>query len=76
MIMPFGKHKGKDIRTIPPRYLEWVWNNCKLHGSLKKAIDAVLSGEEIPEDIEETDEDKMDRIVKPYVPSEGESAPW
>ena len=28
MIMPFGKHRGKQVSTIPKNYLMWVVDNC------------------------------------------------
>lgn len=27
MIMPFGKHRGKDMEDIPSSYLKWVAEN-------------------------------------------------
>jgi len=28
MIMPWGKHKGKDIEDLPSSYLKWLTENC------------------------------------------------
>ena len=28
MLMPFGKHKNQDLRSIPRDYLQWVLANC------------------------------------------------
>jgi flavorubredoxin len=28
MIMPWGKHKDKDIEDIPSYYLQWLAENC------------------------------------------------
>ena len=28
MIMPFGKHEGKDLEDIPSKYLYWLAENC------------------------------------------------
>ncbi len=25
--MPFGKHKGKAMRDVPPSYFRWLWNS-------------------------------------------------
>ena len=30
MIMPFGKHKGKDLRAIPEFYLKWLRDKAEL----------------------------------------------
>ena len=45
MKMPFGKHKGQEIHTIPHDYLQWFRNNItNLHGDLLKAVEAALEG--------------------------------
>ena len=42
-IMPFGKHKGRQLRSIPPDYLLWVINNCtNLRSELREAIESYL----------------------------------
>lgn len=28
MEMPFGKHKGKEIESLPSSYLHWLAENC------------------------------------------------
>lgn len=25
--MPFGKHKGQTMQTVPVNYLHWLWHN-------------------------------------------------
>lgn len=42
MLMPFGKHKGKEIESIPKGYLRWLNNNCDLQGELKTAVEVRL----------------------------------
>lgn len=29
MQMPFGKHKGKEIKDLPSSYLKWLAENCE-----------------------------------------------
>lgn len=41
MIMPFGKHKGQDIHTVPHDYLLWFRDNIT---NLLRAVDAALEG--------------------------------
>lgn len=39
MQMPFGKHKGKDLREVPDDYLLWVLDKCDAASpTLKSAI--------------------------------------
>ena len=28
-LMPFGKHKGKEMLDVPASYLHWLWTNGK-----------------------------------------------
>ena len=45
MKMPFGKHKGQEIHTIPHDYLLWFKDNINnLHGDLLRAVVAGLEG--------------------------------
>ena len=46
--MPFGKHHGKELRTIPRRYLLWVLRTCKIDAQLDADIRAALKKEEYP----------------------------
>lgn len=43
MKMPFGKHKGIEIRYLPIEYVEWMAENLELKGSLKSAIEQELA---------------------------------
>jgi uncharacterized protein (DUF3820 family) len=31
--MPFGKHRGKEIHTLPESYLRWMVNNLTFYGN-------------------------------------------
>lgn len=45
MKMPFGKHKDKEIHTIPQDYLIWFRNNItNLKGDLLQAVEAGIDG--------------------------------
>lgn len=45
MKMPFGKHKDKEIHTIPQDYLIWFKNNItNLKGDLLQAVEAGIDG--------------------------------
>jgi hypothetical protein len=46
--MPFGKHKGQDLKDIDRKYLRWLLNNVTLYPDLKSAVRKVLGGA-IPE---------------------------
>lgn len=37
-IMPYGKHRGKPIHTIPSNYLKWVAENWNEKDVMKKRI--------------------------------------
>jgi hypothetical protein len=45
MKMPFGRHKGQEIHTLPYDYLLWFRDNItNLHGDLLRAVIAGLDG--------------------------------
>ena len=48
LIMPFGKHKGKDIEEVPDDYLLWLLDQCETFGELndylKENEDAIRKG--------------------------------
>ncbi|MBI1347123.1 hypothetical protein GC163_12635 [bacterium] len=47
MKMPYGKHKGEEIHTIPKGYLNWMLDNITdLGPDLKQAVEAGLQGKE------------------------------
>lgn len=43
-IMPFGKHKGKRLSSIPRSYLEWMVSEFEKGDSLRAAAQQVLDG--------------------------------
>jgi hypothetical protein len=46
MRMPFGKYRGCEVDTLPPQYLEWLWENCDLREPLLSAVREALDLEE------------------------------
>ena len=67
MKMPFGKHKGQEIHTIPRSYLAWMKDNITtLKGDLLGAVDAGLAGKpfEPPGTKERVDEAKWKMLVR------------
>jgi uncharacterized protein (DUF3820 family) len=59
MLMPFGKHQGKLVATLPKRYLGWLLKNVALRGDLKSAVEAARAGRAvIPVD------DLVDELVR------------
>lgn len=40
--MPFGKHMGKPLNTLPRKYLRWLLDNCNLREPLKTDVKKVL----------------------------------
>jgi uncharacterized protein (DUF3820 family) len=38
MLMPFGKHKGKDMNDLPIKYVKWLAENADLYGELQAAV--------------------------------------
>lgn len=47
-IMPFGKHKGKEVGDIPITYLAWLQQEGTAGGTLKEILE--VYEEEIYED--------------------------
>ena len=43
--MPFGKHKGEDISTVPRKYLVWIQEDVDMddYEGLEDAIDEELA---------------------------------
>jgi hypothetical protein len=44
MKMPFGKHRGQAVSTLPRQYLRWLADNVELKGQLKGEVQAALYG--------------------------------
>ena len=65
-LMPFGKYKGLQINQVPRDYLRWLLRQGTLYGWLLDVIASVVTGIPLPE----TDEEKVNRIVRSYDPSE------
>jgi hypothetical protein len=42
--MPFGKHRGKPVVSIPESYLRWLAENVELREPLRGAVAVVLMG--------------------------------
>jgi hypothetical protein len=42
MQMPFGRHKGQEIASLPQDYLEWIRSNLHLTGPVAEEIDRAL----------------------------------
>lgn len=38
MTMPFGKHRGKELRDIPESYLLWLYREADLDTDLEHAL--------------------------------------
>lgn len=67
MKMPFGKHKGQEIHTIPHDYLFWFRSNIiNLHGDLLRAVIAGLDRKpfEPPTTKERVDEAKQSMLER------------
>jgi uncharacterized protein (DUF3820 family) len=35
--LPFGRHKGQPLDTVPSDYLDWLLRSCKLSSGLRAA---------------------------------------
>lgn len=42
MLMPFGKHKGTEVKDCPKHYLNWAIRNLDLFDPLKSEIKRAL----------------------------------
>jgi hypothetical protein len=40
--IPFGRHRGLALRSVPTSYLDWFFRTCKLSTGLRAAIRAEL----------------------------------
>jgi hypothetical protein len=68
--MPFGKHKGRPVETLPRSYLKWLERAVDLRGDLKDAVRSALHGEPIPtapdvDDLVVDFETQLEAIKKP-----------
>jgi uncharacterized protein (DUF3820 family) len=41
-VLPFGKHKGQELSSVPTDYLRWCLGNCKLSSGFRVAVVAEL----------------------------------
>ena len=48
MQMPWGRHRGQEINTLPQDYLEWLRSNLAISGELAAEINRALGREPIP----------------------------
>lgn len=48
MLMPFGKHKGKQVCTLPKSYLRWLDRTVSLRDQLRSEVRNLLYGEPMP----------------------------
>ena len=42
MLMPFGKHKGEQLASLPEDYLRWLIDQDWLKDDLRNEIDDIL----------------------------------
>jgi hypothetical protein len=67
MTMPFGKHKGESVETLPKRYLKWLQKEVDLREPLATAVDCAIRGKPyIPPKPPKSMEQLVDEIVKPF----------
>ena len=45
MKIPFGRHKGQEVTTLPHDYLNWIRDNLSLRTELAEAVDKALGTE-------------------------------
>jgi len=60
MLMPFGKHKGREVRSIPSGYLMWAIDHLSLDHDLANEIRRRLG---MPQQLSE--EEQLVRIIRP-----------
>lgn len=46
MRIPFGKHKGQEMNTLPQDYLNWLVENIE-DGEIKEEARKILSGPDV-----------------------------
>jgi hypothetical protein len=42
MLMPFGKHRGREVETLPENYLRWLMSNIDLRDPLLTKVRTIL----------------------------------
>lgn len=52
MIMPFGKHRGREVNDLPKNYLQWLIDNVeftsqRLEDAIYKALDGYTLSEQM-----------------------------
>jgi hypothetical protein len=49
--LPFGRHRGQNLSTVPSSYLAWALRECKLSSGLRTAVAGELEsrGAPVPE---------------------------
>lgn len=55
--MPFGKHKGKELKDVPRSYLHWVWENLDIkHDELNECLESLFGdGDEVEAEVEDNE---------------------
>lgn len=49
--MPWGKYKGRELRSIPRHYFKWLLNTWELDPDLEANITAAMDGTPYPLDL-------------------------
>ncbi len=66
MNMPFGKHRGKSVHTLPRGYLRFLLTLDDLSDDLKTAVEAGIRGEQYdPPPVLDVDE-LVHEVCKPW----------
>lgn len=73
--MPFGKHKGQSLKSIPSDYLLWLLKNIDLKEPLKSSVIETL---DTVHNIVVTKDDFFDTVSDNSVPpwEEKDEPPW
>jgi hypothetical protein len=61
--MPFGKHKGQNVRRLPKTYLHWLDRKVNLRGQLRNEVRNILYGEPMPIVLRDID---INKFVKDF----------
>jgi len=60
--MPFGKHRGRDLKDIDENYLTWLRTNVGLRADLRRAVEGELDRRSLGED--EDDDYEEDEYLR------------